>query len=429
MKYKRTFALLVIGLGIALQMPGQDPYELMFLKKEYQEIIARSSPPGVAEDYYWQARALGQTVSAEQGIKCLQEGLAAYPEDVNLEMLLADFLYNTGDYAGAKPLLVKYSAQHASFMQLVRVLEFQSKRSEAICLLNERMQTDSTNIEYIARLADNYYQADSLEKALSLYAQLTRLNPRDQVALARQANILLQLQQFEAAIAVCDTALAVDSTNMTIQRIKGIASFRDSDFKTAALIFRQLLAEGDTTKATLKHLGISEIKIYDYLAARKHLLLAFGLDPMDYEISFFLGRAFLNSTMPDSGLYYLERADSLLQPDPEVLAAIYTEKVSIYGTLNAYDKALQNYEKAYALSPKPEYLFYMASLYRYRLEDKARALTYYTRFLEQLPPPDEKEKQTLKNQGAISMKKVAQESIAELREELFFEGNLEEQKQ
>jgi tetratricopeptide (TPR) repeat protein len=426
MKHKRTFALLLIGLGIALQMPGQDPYELMFLKKEYQEIIARSSPPGVAEDYYWQARALGQTGGLEQGIKCLQEGLAAYPEAENLEMLLADFLYNTGDYAGAKPLLVKYSALHDSFMQLVRVLEFQSKRTEVICLLNERMQTDPTNIEYIARLADNYYQADSLGKALSLYEQLTRLNPRDQAALTRQANILLQLQQFEAAIAVCDRALAVDSTNMTIQRIKGIASFRDSDFRTAARIFLALLVDGDTTKATLKHLGISEIKNFNYHDAREHLLIAFRLDSLDHEISFFLGRAFLNSTMPDSGLYYLERADSLLQPDPEVLAAIYTEKVSIYGTLDQYEKAIECYEKAYALSPKPEYLFFMASLYRFRLEDKAKALTYYSRFLGALPPAMEDVKQTLKNQGTISMKKVAEESITALREELFFEGALKE---
>lgn len=422
--HKRTTVLLVIVLGIALNMTAQNPYELLFLKKEYQEIIARSSPPLVTADYYWQARVLGQTGNIAEGIKIVQEGLATYPEDENLEMLLADFLYTTGDYAGTKPFLLKYSAQHAYFMQLVRVLEFQSERAEAIGLLNERMRADPTNIEYISRLADNYYQADSLEKALALYAQLSRLNPRDQVALARQANILLQLQEFEASIAVCDTALAIDSTNMTIRRIKGIASFRNSDFKTAARIFNVLLAAGDTTKATLKHLGISEIKNYDYHDARKHLLIAFRLDSMDHEISFFLGRAFLNSTMPDSGLYYLERADSLLQPDPEVLAAIYTEKVSIYGTLKQYDKAIENYETAYALSPKPEYLFFMASLYRYRLEDKAKALNYYTRFLEALPLPEQDAKQTLKNQGAISMKKVAEESVTALKEELFFEGVL-----
>lgn len=429
MHIKKVIAILIISMGISSFSSGQKPFELFFLQKEYDSIIEYTSTPEQIEDIYWRARALGQTGRIDAGVDLLQQGMTKFPDNAQLEMLLADYLYNMGDYAGAKPLLETYQDQHTVFMQLVRVLEFQSERDEAIRLLNERIQTDSQNIEYISRLADNYYQVDSLEKALSLYGQLSRLNPRDQVALARQANILLQLQQFKASISVCDSALAIDSTNMTIQRIKAIASFRDSDFKTSALIFQHLLAEGDTTKATLKHLGISEIKNYDYHAARKHLLLAFGLDSMDYEISFFLGRAFLNSTMPDSGLYYLERADSLLQPDPEVLAAIYTEKVSIYGTLNEYDKAIQNYEIAYALSPKPEYLFYMASLYRYRLEDKARALTCYTRFLEQLPPPDEQEKQTLKNQGAISMKKVAQESVAELREELFFEGNLEEQKQ
>lgn len=421
--------LLLITLGIASNLQGQQAFEILFLEKNYPEIITQSTPPDSPEDYNWQARALGQMGKSQAGIELLRDGLSTYPGEENLEKILAEFLYNTGDYAGAKPLLEKYQEQHDYFMQLVRVLEFQSKRAEAIDLLYMRMQTDSVNIEYMAKLADNYYQADSLGKALKVYERLSSLNPRDQLALARRANILLQLQQFEASIAVCDSALALDSTNLTIQRIKGIASFRDSDFKTAALIFSKLLAMGDTTKATLKHLGISEIKNYDFHAARAHLLIAFALDSMDHEISFFLGRAFLNSTMPDSGLYYLDRADSLLQPDPEVLAAIKIEKVAIYSTMSVYGKAIENYKKAYALSPKPEYLFFMASLYRYRLEDKENALNYYTRFLEELPPRDEEVKQTLKNQGTVSMKKVAMDNISELREELFFEGSLKEQKE
>ncbi|UCH14982.1 MAG: hypothetical protein JSV22_03200, partial [Bacteroidales bacterium] len=217
-----------------------------------------------------------------------------------------------------------------------------------------------------------------------------------------------------------------DSTNKKFVKIKGMSSFGKGDFKTAANCFNSLLNKGDSSSFILKHLGISEFNNSLFKTSKEHLLLAFNLDSNDIETCFYLGKAFLNSTSPEKGLYYFNRADSLLQPNPLLLSALYVEKKSVYITIEKYNEALHCYEMAYKYDPMPEYLFYIASLYQNKLDDKKKALEFYEMFLNKLPPMPESEQNVKKNQVVISLKKTAETNIRLIKEELFFNGELEE---
>jgi len=404
---------------------AQSQYELLYLERDYASIAKLSGQLVDSSDYYWNAIAKKQQGHLGSAIDVLISGTELYPGYQQLEKLLAENLFVAGRYVEARPLLEKYRSDQAFFFRYIRVLEFNAENKLAIQHLEERLESDLLNIELLSRLGDNYDETGQILSARDTYRKVVRINPKDIVTLGKLANIQLRLKEYEGAIANCEKGLLLDSTNSPLTRIKGLASFRKSDFITSAACFRQILASGDSGIVILKHLGISEIKNYDFHGAREHLLLAREKDTTDYELCFFLGRAFLNSTMPDSGLYYLAAADTLLVPDPEVLAVIHTEKASIYSTLEQYEKVLQEYRLAYADTPKPAYLFYMASNYQYRMEDKQKALEFYERFLEELPPVDTDGRQTLRKQTSISMKKVAQDAVRDLKEELFFEGKLE----
>ena len=161
----------------------------------------------------------------------------------------------------------------------------------------------------------------------------------------------------------------------------------------------------------------------EWHVGRDHLLQAFSLDSNDFETCFFLGRAFLNSRTQETGLLYLNRADSLLRPDPKVRAAVYVEKQSIYAAMKQYDSVLECYQAAYGLNPRAEYLFYIGSTYEYGLKDKRKAIEYYELFLSRLPPPKTvSDQQQGEGQFTVSMRKAAENAAARLREELFFEG-------
>jgi tetratricopeptide (TPR) repeat protein len=147
-----------------------------------------------------------------------------------------------------------------------------------------------------------------------------------------------------------------------------------------------LLEKGDSSITTLKHLGISEYKNYYYKDSYEHLLLAYKQDTIDHEICYFLGRDCIYNEAPVEALYYLEIADTLIQPNPAVRAAIIVEMASAYTNLNKNEKAIELYAFAYSIKPRADYLFFMASLYQNRLKDNQKALEYYQLFMEELPP-------------------------------------------
>lgn len=89
------------------------------------------------------------------------------------------------------------------------------------------------------------------------------------------------------------------------------------------------------------------------------------------------------------------------------------------------EKAIECYQHAYAYDPKPEYLFFMASIHQYDLDEPKKALDLYVLFLEKLPPPVTiKDNPDLEGQTTISLRSAAENSIVSLKEELFFEGKL-----
>jgi tetratricopeptide (TPR) repeat protein len=360
-----------------------------------------------------------------EAIVLLEKGIRLFPDIENLERLLASLLFNSGQYSRAKPLLVKYKNYHDEFLKLVKVKEFESDYKGAVDILRQRISEDSTNIEYLTHLGDNYSQLDSTNQAIDVYEKLIVLNPNDQLTLSKLANILLIQKEYRKSISICESALKLDSTNKRIVRIKGIAEFRNVNFGAAVSSFTYLFENGDSGIVVLKHLGISESKSYAYHESRKHLQMAYSKDSTDYEICFFLARAYLNSMTPEKGLYYLEKADSLLQADPAILATIYVEKASIFNTLNMYDEVLYNYKLCHKITAKPEYLYFIGSVYDNRFDNKAKAFEYYTKFITDLPVVSLEENYSLKNQQSISMKKIALDRLEVLKEELFFEGSLD----
>jgi tetratricopeptide (TPR) repeat protein len=341
-----------------------------------------------------------------------------------LEKQLIDLLYETGQYAEAKPLLSEYLDSPDIFLKFMNLLGFESEYQMAINYLTEKIKTDSLHIEYLSLLGDYYNQIDSLSPSISALEKLITLNPNDQKSLNKLANRYIKNKDYIKAIHICDRVLVNDTINKKFIRIKGIAGFNNANFDMSANCFKMLLDQGDSGKFVLKHLGISEFRNSMFKESREHLLMANQLDSNDFEINYFLGKAYLNSPTPETGLYYLNRVDSLLQPDPKIISALYYDKQSIYSAIGKYNEALKSYEMAYKYNAKPEYIFYIASLYQHKLDNKKKALEYYEHFLTLLPPKPESEHIYDEKQITVSLRRAAETNIIELKEELFFKGEL-----
>lgn len=416
--------LLIFSAGIK-SLKAQSNYELLFVTGRYDSLLAKTEKLETADDYLWRSIVFKKQGYSNLSANILQGGSALYKENTTLEKELARALFDIGNYAQAKGLIQKFIHEPDFFLMYISILEFEDNHIDAIPMLFERLQTDSSNIEYVIRLANNLFQIDSLEAASSWYERALSLNPDDQVTMGKLANVYLILKLYNQSIEICDQALKIDSTNRRFIRIKGLANFRKGKFAEASEAFSYLLEKGDSSLVVLKHLGISESKSYAYHDSRKHLLHAYIKDSSDHEVCFFLGRGFLNSTEPEKGLFFLNKAEELINPEPEVLSAIYTEKVSIYNHLKMYDEVLDLYLRAHKINPRPDYLFYLGSLYEHRFNEKKMALDYYQRFLQDIPQRDTPYPPTHSGQQSLSMKNIAEEKVVTLKEELFFQGKLD----
>lgn len=403
---------------------SQENYELLYMKGEYEQLTTLADKLSDAEDYYWNALMKSKNGDAINAIVMLEKGRELYPEEDDILKLLAKNYFETGQYTKAKPLLLRYSDELPYFFQYIKVLEFEEAYSEAIDKLQVCLRTDSNNVECIKLLGENYIRIDSMGLAGKSFERILALNPDDMIIANKLASLYLKQKRYAEAIEICSSVLYSDSTNKRFIKLRAMGYFNLPLYENAATDFRNLYQHGDSSKFVLKHLGISEFNTNEFGDARAHLLLAFQLDSTDYETSFFLGKAYLNSPYPEKGLYYFNRTDSLLQPDPKIISAIYIEKQSVYSTLEQYRNALHCYREAYKNNPKPEYIFFSASMYEHKLNNKQKAYAYYQKFLEVLPEAPETaiEDMGKQKQVTISLKRVAEERVKFLKEELFFEG-------
>ncbi len=413
------FCLLLMGLG---KLSAQDSYELLFLQGNFTQIEQLAEKRSTEDDFYWYAIVQEKSGNLNQAIRILEEGLDVFESDEKLELLLSEYYFESGNYPRAEKLLTKYSHLSQSFLQLIQLYEFRGNFNKAISLLNERIEKDTSNIHLLKHLGDNYYHLDSFEMALDYYQKVFSRDSSDQVTANKIANIFLQRKEYQKSIEICEFVLSTDSTNKKFIKLMGISLINKNDFKSAQSCFHKLYIAGDSNRFVLKNLGICELNTYSFYDARKHLMSAFTMDSNDIETCFCLGKAFLNSMWPEQGLYYFNRVDSLSQADPKILSAIHIEKEAIFSVLGKFDEALREYSMAYKLNPKPEYLFFIASLYQSKLEDKKKALEYYETFLTMLPELSESEHSHQEEQIVISLKKVAEDNIRSLKEEIFFDS-------
>lgn len=421
---KISLPLLLILSCFILNSQAQSQYELLYLTGDFNQILEKSAVLADSGDYYWNALALNNKGDVLEAIKTLEAGLEKYTMNKQLEQLYLDLLFKTGQYAKSKPLMLKYMASPAIFMKLIRTYEFESDYTAAIHLLEERIHTDSLNLEYLSRLGDNYLQVERDLSAREIFTKVVKLNPGDISALAKLANIYLRTQVYSQAIYLCNKALQRDPENRTVIKIKGLAAFRQGDTEIAEDCFSYLLEQGDSSIVILKHLGISEVKNFADNRSYEHLLLAYKQDTTDHEVCYFLGRSCINNGIPDVGIYYLDLADTLLQPKPGIEAVIIAGKASAYTAMKEYEKAMACYEKAYKIKPNPEYLFFMASLNQHRLKNKKRALSYYQLFIDSLESVEVQKSGIRTSTHTISLKRTAELNIERLKEEMFFTGEL-----
>ncbi len=423
--------LLIINPGINFYAQQNDSITFYLQKYDYEKVIDLIDR---TDNYDSDLRLLNLKATALKGLDKYQQAIIYFEKlyrqdssDIKNLIELADCYQSLGEYKKSQEL---YSRTLNSdpfniflIQQLANSYYMDDNFIQAIKYYLAAYTEDSTF--YLSKqLAKCYDNLEIIDTAILYYRKAILLNPADFQSYYRLANLYKQKEDYKKGIAVADTFLCRDSTNIKMLKLSGSLHFMDKNFSKSTERFEQCIALNDTSDLVNKYLGYSYFKVEKYEKAKDYLEKAYLQDTMNADLCYTLGLSCDYSIYKKLGIKYLSKTIDLVTPAPEFLSRIYQDLGAAYTGYYKYEEALESYLKGYELNPNDTLLiFKIASHYDNWIKDKNMALTYYEKFME-TRPKERKPLKTMHVEGGIvvSYYDFVERRMKEIKEELFWQG-------
>lgn len=181
-----------------------------------------------------------------------------------------------------------------------------------------------TTAKSINQLSFNTYLLESYlaqangdpERALAIAHAASIQFPEIPEALAREAELLLSLEQPQDADRLLDKSLATFGPSMMVVTLKGFAAVQRKEFTRATQYFDEAVKFNNST--SLPYLGQALVKVRDrnYVEAKALLSKAVHLDPSVASYRSYLGKLFFEDEDTPNALQEFEAAIALDPNDP-----------------------------------------------------------------------------------------------------------------
>ncbi|MBM3403236.1 MAG: hypothetical protein FJY21_13205, partial [Bacteroidetes bacterium] len=247
---------------------------------------------------------------------------------------------------------------------------------------------DSTNFSVYKQLSDMIETSEGLIFAINYLKKANSLNSSDGDIAYSYSKVLKDTKQFDLAAQVLDEAIRADSSNLILLRGKAELAYAMKDWNAVIKICSAIIRDGDRSPNILKMLGEAFYSIGKY---QQFIDILEGMEA--------------NDTKTESTLYFIAMSYKALKNYPKsvdylnktIKESISPNIASYYAQIgDALDKNQQNkqsleaYQKSLFFDPKPITLYTMATLYDQKLKQYKTALSYYRRYLNAKPPPEQK---------------------------------------
>ena len=360
-----------------------------------------------------QARRLKSIYKIDEAVNLLSSLFNPEVFDEELFMELADCHFQNGDYASAAGtyyLLSSHSPGNVFYK--IRQMQIYGRMKawpQSIQAGREALQLDSIPAVY-TYVGDAFKQLEQPDSAICYYRRSLELRPNNESTAAKAVNILIGGKDYDGALALADSFLAVDPDNTLVAPLKGIACYRKGDYDAAIDVLEKQKELGNDIYPVHYYLGQSYWQTHTVYRAEKELVAAWQIDSSDVNLAYSI--ALVKDEMfrsTEDIRSWLDKAWNMLQPDPAVLSRLHMQYAKGYRLDGSLDKAVYHYREAYRLSPKTiSALLNMAAVYEQKRDFK-KALEYYEDYLKVGHP------------GTLGYE-YAERGIAAAKQELLMEG-------
>ena len=251
------------------------------------------------------------------------------------------------------------------------------------CIVEGReiLKRDTIN-QILITVGNSFNRMNQTDSALVYYSNAYRRNPKDYRTLEKMSNIFLSRQMFDTVIVLAGNYLEMDSANVVINPIKGLAQYGLKDYKNSYDTFKKSLDYGCDPLSGYYYLGLCKFMEKDYGTARAWFKKASQLDSTDVNLMYYQGECYAHyqGGFHKEAEEYFSKAEAMIQPDSTMMYKIYSSRGDMYMRERKLDKVIQNYKVAEKYGQLNSVQLATVG-YAYRLKkDYQNAIKYYEEY-------------------------------------------------
>lgn len=148
--------------------------------------------------------------------------------------------------------------------------------------------------------------AEMPDSALAYYEMYMRLNPANPAVINKAAKIHLCRKEYAIVLDMAENYLQIDSTDMDIRGLQGLAYFQLDNFRKSEEVFQKMEDDGNDSYSVHIYLGQNQWRNKKHISALKELQAAWQIDSGDvnlaYSIGTIMGECGMGIKKPSHGL-------------------------------------------------------------------------------------------------------------------------------
>ena len=311
------------------------------------------------------------------------------PGSVDTEVLgeLADCHYQAGRSPEAMLLYMQLTQLHpedlGNQVRFLSLLNRAGALSDVVARGREVLQRD-TLIPVLTLVGDAFNKMEQPDSAMHYYGAALRRRPRNASVVSKMSNILLERKDYDGALSLAENYLALDSLNIDILRIQGLAYYLKENWMLSADAFELAVELGDDTYAPHYYLAKDYSGLHMFREADEHFMRAWQLDSTRASLALEIA---VNRTNGIAGyrtgvVPWFEKALKMMEPDSTLMSSIYQNYATAEYTRMDWDKAISLYQKAYEYNQKNISALSTIGYCYEQKKDYRHAVEYYERYLK-----------------------------------------------
>ncbi len=245
---------------------------------------------------------------------------------------------------------------------LGRLYQQSDRPGRALDVYRQQLSVDSSHVTLLTLAGDCFAELGLIPYAMDCYEKAFYEDIQNAVLAIKATNAILANKDYvpdycDVLYKMLERAISATPGSLPLRRTLGVLKYTDKRYSDAEEIFAHLLAEADSSRITLKYMGLVKFQQNKYWKALPFLSKAYpsyiGANgyPADIDLAMKYGETLCRTGSCSEALAVFESIEKAVLPEDRFMSALEVMKGMSYTYTMKKDKAIAAYWKAYRLNP------------------------------------------------------------------------------